>query len=339
MPTIRDVARKLNISITTVSRALDGYDDVAEETRQHVIETAREMGYVPNRAARQLRRRRTDSIGYIVPADRPQFADPFFAEFIAGMGDEAARANYDLLVSTAPLNSKEEQALYRRWVQGEKVDGVVINRTCLDDWRVNYLRENKLPFVCLERSLAQTEDFLGVETDIEDGYQQLIGHLAAQGHSRVAFIGADPRLKIQHDRLQAFQKALTAQGIQPQPDLILTGDLTPEGGYQAMGRLLAFEHPPSAVVCVNDLTAIGAMHAVNDHGLVIGRDVAISGFDGIADSAHTQPPLTTLDQPVYAIACTLTRLLLQVIAHETILERAITIQPNLLIRASTGGRK
>ncbi|MBI5294278.1 MAG: LacI family DNA-binding transcriptional regulator [Chloroflexi bacterium] len=339
MPTIRDVARKLNISITTVSRALDGYADVSEETRQRVIEAAREMGYVPNRAARQLRRRRTDSIGYIVPAAKPQFADPFFAEFIAGLGDEAASANYDLLVSTAPPNSAEEQALYRRWVQGEKVDGVILNRTRLSDWRVDFLRENKIPFACLERSLDQAADFLGVETEIEGGYLELLGHLAAQGHSHIAFIGADAGLKLQYDRLQAFQKSLTALHIQPRPDLIATGDLTPEGGYQAMLRLLTSEHPPSAVVCVNDLTAIGAMHAAHNQGYVVGRDIAIAGFDGVADSAHTQPPLTTLDQPVYTIARTLTRLLLKVVAREEIGERVVTIQPNLLIRASSGGKK
>lgn len=339
MPTIRDVAKTLNLSITTVSRALDGYDDVSKETRQRVIETAQTMGYVPNRAARQLRRQRTDTIGYIVPAEKPQFADPFFAEFVAGLGDEAASANYDLLVSTAPPNSPEEQALYRRWIQGGKVDGVVINRTRLSDWRVNFLRESKLPFTCLERSLDQSEEFLGVETDIEDGYHELIGHLANQGHSRIAFIGADASLKVQYDRLRAFQQALTSLGILPQARLVIEGDLTPEGGYQAMLRLLALDQPPSAVVCVNDLTAIGAIHAAHDNHCVIGRDLAIAGFDGIADSAHTQPPLTTLDQPVYAIARTLARLLLQAIAREEIVQRVITIKPILLIRASSGGKR
>jgi LacI family transcriptional regulator len=100
-PTIRNVAKKLNLSITTVSRALDGYDDVAERTRKLVIETAHEMGYAPNRAARQLRRQQTDTIGYIIPSNSAGFADPFFSEFIAGLGDEASVHNYDLLVTTA----------------------------------------------------------------------------------------------------------------------------------------------------------------------------------------------------------------------------------------------
>src|SRR5512136_3069753 len=109
MPTIRDVAERLHISITTVSRALDGYPDVAEKTRLQVIQTAHEMGYSPNKAARQLRRKRSDAIGYILPAFGAHFSDPFFAEFIAGLGDEAARQNVDLLVSSAAPDSESER--------------------------------------------------------------------------------------------------------------------------------------------------------------------------------------------------------------------------------------
>ena len=107
--TIREVAKKLKLSITTVSRALDGYDDVAAQTRQRVIRTARAMGYVPSRAARQLRRQRADAIGYILPASGPQFTDPFFSEFMAGLGDEATSNNLDLLVSTAAPDTTAEK--------------------------------------------------------------------------------------------------------------------------------------------------------------------------------------------------------------------------------------
>ena len=169
MPSIRDVAKRLNISITTVSRALDGYSDVAEETRQLVINTAQEMGYVPNRATRQLRRQRTDTIGYILPAHAPQFADPFFSEFIAGLGDEATSHNLDLLVSTAAPNSDLERQSYERWVHGRKVDGLVLNRMRLHDWRVQYLSKTDLPFVSLERSLDRS-DHASVEVDSVSGF-------------------------------------------------------------------------------------------------------------------------------------------------------------------------
>ena len=136
MASIKDVAKRLSLSITTVSRALDGYDDVSDETRRLVLQTAYEMGYSPNQAARQLRRRRTDTIGYILPADTSSFSDPFFSEFLAGLGDETGKQGYDLLVASAPPGSVIEKQAYGRWIRSRKVDGFVLNRLHLYDWRV-----------------------------------------------------------------------------------------------------------------------------------------------------------------------------------------------------------
>jgi len=336
MTTIKDVAGALKLSITTVSRALDGYDDVAADTRELVINTARKMGYTPNRAARQLRRQQTDTIGYILPTEKPQFADAFYSEFIAGLGDMAASNNFDLLVSAAPPDSSSEKAVYERWVQGRKVDGIIVNRTRLRDWRVQYLTERKTPFVSLERSQLPLE-FIGVETDTNQGMIELIAHLANQGHSRIAYIGASPDLKIDYDRYHGYLAGLQEAQINPDPALSTRADLTPEGGYQAAGQLLTLTNAPTAIVCVNDLTAIGAMHAAHEHGYKVGRDIAIAGFDGIADSAYTQPPLTTLDQPVYEIAGQLVTMLLALIKGEHLAERQVKIRPKLLVRSSTGG--
>ncbi|MFZ0534051.1 MAG: LacI family DNA-binding transcriptional regulator, partial [Anaerolineales bacterium] len=123
--TIRDVAKRLSLSITTVSRALDGYPDVSEATCQRVMQTARELGYLPNRAAHQLRRKRTDTIGYILPSGAARFSDPYFAEFISGLADEAAQNNFDLLVSSAHAGGDAERNAYQRWVSERRVDGFV----------------------------------------------------------------------------------------------------------------------------------------------------------------------------------------------------------------------
>jgi LacI family transcriptional regulator len=334
--TIRDVAHRLNLSITTVSRALDGYNDVAEDTRELVIRTAREMGYTPNRAARQLRRQRSDTIGYILPTEKPQFADAFYSEFIAGLGDLAAARNFDLLVSAAPPDSDAERALYERWVQGRKIDGLILNRTRLLDWRVRYLSGQKFPFVSLEKSLLPVE-FIGVEVDSYQGVLELMAYLTNLGHRRIAYIGASPELKIDLDRFNGYRAGLKAAKIKSISSLVTHGDLTPEGGYQAARHLLALANVPTAIVCINDLTAIGAMHAAHEKGLKVGRHIAVAGFDGIADAVHTQPPLTTLDQPVYTIARQLVSMLLALINDEPLEERQVKIQPKLLLRASTGG--
>lgn len=337
MVRIRDVAKQLNLSITTVSRALDGYTDVAEQTRQLVVRTAQEMGYTPNRAARQLRRQHAETIGFILPVETMQFSDPFFSEFIAGIGDEATACNYDLLVSAAIPGSDGEVAAYQRWVQGGKVDGVIIARTRVYDSRVEYLLQQKTPFVCLERSLYSTE-FAGVEIDSYSGFLQLIDYLTALGHRRIAYVGGCPGLKIDADRLAAYQAGLACIGVAFDADLVRRADLTLTGGYDAAECLLDLPCPPTAIMCINDLTAIGAMHAVSKRGLLVGRDVSIAGFDGLSDSAHSQPPLTTVAQPVYSVARQLVKILLAEINGDVILEKHIKIQPKLIIRQSTGAR-
>ncbi len=333
--TIRDVAKRLNLSITTVSRALDGYDDVAVSTRDLVIKTARKMGYVPNRAARQLRRQRTDTIGYVLPAASVGFADPFFSEFIAGLSDEVSAHNFDLLVSAAPSDGEAEKILYSRWLQAGKIDGIVINRVRLNDWRLRFLAEHKVPHVSLERSLAHL-DFIGVEVDLRSGLRRLMEYLVGSGHRRIGYIGGIPEFKIDYDRKRGYLAGLKAAGIKPDPSLITRSDLTSEGGYRAARHLLEIPMPPSAIVCINDQTALGALHAAHERGLTIGRDVAIAGFDGLADAAHTEPPLTTLEQPVYSVARQLAKMLMAIIAGDTLEEPQVKIQPELLIRSSTG---
>jgi len=336
MITIRDVARRLNLSITTVSRALDGYDDVAENTRQLVIRTTQEMGYVPNRAARQLRRKRADTLGYILPASQPQFADPFFSEFIAGLGDALAASDYDLLVATAPPDSEKERIMYQRWVQSHKVDGFVLNRMRLYDWRVQYLAGQGTNFVSMERSLDDAPTAC-IEIDTRWGMLELMGHLTSLGHRQIAYIGASPQLKIQADRLDGYRNGLKQAGIALDPGLIVEGDLTSDGGYHTALHLLALPTPPTAIVCVNDLTAFGVLHAAHERGLRFGHELAVSGFDGVQDAAYTDPPLTTLDQPVYDIACRLVQMLLDLIDGEMLKPSHVQVRPRLLIRPSTTG--
>jgi len=333
--TIREVAKKLKLSITTVSRALDGYDDVAAKTRQRVIRTARAMGYVPSRAARQLRRQRADVIGYILPTSDPHFTDPFFSEFIAGLGDEATSNNFDLLVSTAAPDTPAERQTYARWVLSRLVDGIVIGRMRLRDWRARYLSKNDFPFVAHGHTLLSLK-FPYIEMDSRRGIEILVKHLVERGHRRIAYIGAPTRLTLQADRLAGYQNGLCAALIAFDETLVAGGDLTRAGGYQAALHLLDLPQPPTAIIGANDLTAAGAMRAARERGLVVGRDIAIAGYDGTDDSEHTQPPLTTLKQPVYDIARRLVKMLIARIEGKELLEPQLVLQPELIVRESTG---
>lgn len=335
MPTtIRDVAKRLNLSITTVSRALDGYDDVAEETRQRVIQTAREMGYVPTRAARQLRKKRTDMIGYIMPTSQPRFSDPFFSEFIAGLGDEALNQHFELLISVAPPDEEAEILTYQNWVYGKRVDGLILSRMRQKDWRVDFLESTGFPFTAFGRTNSHhRHPHIGV--DGKNGIRQLVHHLVEQGHQRIAFICAPQTLTLQKDRFDGYLAGLRDANLPFDPSLLAEGDLTRKGGYLAALRLLSLPTPPTAIIGVNDLTAIGALRAVHEKGLQAGKQIAIAGFDGIEDTEHSHPPLTTVRQPVYEIARQLIRLLVKLINGEEVEEGQILIQPELIIRSST----
>src|SRR5919108_5267326 len=183
--TIRDVAKKLNLSITTVSRALDGYDDVAEKTRQLVIKTAKKMDYAPNRAARQLRLQKAETMGFIIPSTSKRFDEAFFTEFIAGLGEELSARNFDLLVSNATTDD-DERNLYRRWVNSNKVDGFILNRIHKYDWRIQYLAQEKIPFVALGKSQDRL-NYPCIRIDGSAAYLQLVQHLCQDGFSRFAF--------------------------------------------------------------------------------------------------------------------------------------------------------
>jgi LacI family transcriptional regulator len=333
-PTIRDVAKKLNLSITTVSRALDGYDDVAEQTRQLVIEAARQMDYVPNRAARQLRLQKAETIGFIIPSLSKRFDEAFFTEFIAGTGQELSNQNFDLLVSNATTEEGEHN-LYHRWVSSHKVDGFILNRIHKHDWRVNYLSQQDIPFVALGKS-QDGINYPCVRIEGADAYLDLVRHIQAKGFSRFAFIGGPKNLIDQIERLQWFKSALKKCGLQADPANVVSTDMSSTGGYEATRTLLTCSSPPDAFLCASDEIAFGALHSAHEQGFKIGTDVAIVGFDGVQDAKHSEPPLTTLDIPVFDIARQLVDMLLKTIADEVV-ESPVFIKPKLLIRPSTSG--
>lgn len=331
--TINDVAKRLQLSVTTVSRALAGYDDVAHETRLRVIQAAREMGYVPKRAARQLRLQRAETLGLIFPTLGARFSDPFFSEFMAGVGDGASQHSYDLLVSVAPPGEAEQQT-YQLWAHSGRVDGFILVRMRIEDWRVAFLTEQAIPFVAFGRTETHANaPHIGV--DGRAGILDLMRHLISLGHRRIAFISAPEALTFATERLQGYRQGLEEAGLTWDPSWLAQGDLTRQGGYQTALRLLDLEPRPTAIVGVNDLTALGAIRAVQERGLRVGHDIAVAGFDGTEASEHSHPPLTTLYQPVYDIGRRCCQMLLEIIVQGHASKPDSLIRPNLIVREST----
>jgi LacI family transcriptional regulator len=335
--TLKDIAEETGYSITTVSRALAGYDDVAESTRQLILKTATQMGYHPNATARRLRQRRTDTIGFIIPTYGPRFSDPFFSELLTGIGNEAARLELDLLVSTrAP--GREELEVYERMVRGRRVDGLIVVRTRYQDPRIAYLNDQNFPFVAFGRSDLQV-DFPYLDVDSRMGMRHLTQHLIDLGHRRIAHIGAPPNLMFARHRLEGYREALATNDIPFDESLISAGELTERSGYAAGQTLLTQAQPPTAIIACNDLMALGVISASQGLGLEVGRDVAVAGFDDVSLAEHARPPLTTVRQPVYDIGRRVCAMLIQLLKGEPLEERHVILEPELVIRESCGANQ
>jgi LacI family transcriptional regulator len=333
--TLKDIARQVGLSVTTVSRALGGYDDVAEESRQRIVATAQALGYTPNVSARRLQKQRTDMLGLIIPTYGPRFSDPFFSEIITSIGDEAAKHDFDLLVSTCPPDSEVERQVYGRAVNGVWVDGLIVVRTRENDSRIKFLVKHGFPFVAYGR-IADNLDFPYVDIDSRYGMRLLVQHLIDLGHRQIGFISPPEDLLFGHFRRQAYWATLIANGIEVNPEWIAYGDLTETSGVNAGTKLLTTNPQPTAIIGGNDLMAIGAMKAINDFGLRVGRDVAVGGFDDIPLAAFTNPPLTTVRQPIHEMSGRACAILIDIILKRQVEEKRILYQPMLIERESSG---
>jgi LacI family transcriptional regulator len=318
--TLKDIAQRLNLSVTTVSRA-------------------HEMGYYPNITARQLQKQRTDTLAFIIPTHGPRFSDPFFSELLAGIGNEAGRRGYALLVATQPPNSDAEREAYRQVVYGRRADGAIVVRTRRDDARIRFLCQENFPFVAFGRTDADCT-FSYVDEDGHAGLRLLTQHLIDLGHRRIGFISPPAELMFTQFRLAGYRGTLHANGLPFVPSLVIEGDLTQSSGIQAAQTLLAFHPRPTAIIACNDLMALGVVSAAQKMGLSIPRDLSVGGFDDIPLAEHAIPSLTTVRQPIYEIGRRLSHLVVQLIQDHLgpgpDRPSQVLLTPELIVRDSTG---
>ncbi len=331
---IRDIARQLNLSTTTVSRALDGYPDVSNRTRLRVLETASELGYVPNQAARQLRRKKTDVLGFVMATAQPKFADPIYSEFLSGLADEATTFGMDLRISIAPPDTDEEKNIYKRWSRSHEVDGIILSHVRVHDWRVRFLQDEALPFAGFDKSDDKIDYPCCVSTN-DQAMQQIVTHLAQTGYKRIAFIGGPENYVSHQTRYSGFIKGMESAKIPLNPAYLVNGDLSSSSGYTITKSLIELDPAPDAIVCINDETAFGVLHALHEKKRIPGKDIAVTGFGGVQESKHSSPPLTTIDIPIYDITRRLVRTLMGVIRNDENIDYCIQTNPQLIIRETT----
>lgn len=333
--TLKDIAQRVGKSVTTVSRALNDYDDVGVDTRTEIIRVAEEMGYSPNTLAQRLQKRQTDTIGFIIPtATTMRSTNPLFSEFLTSVGNKAADMGYDLLVSTQQEGEQELYA-YRKMLEGHQVDGFVIARTWREDLRIQYLQNQNFPFVSFGKIEGDSR-FPYVDVDGEYGMRLVAEMLLQNGHRRIACIAPNPEYAFGLCRLKGLRDYLADSGVQLIDAYIKYGDLDQRSGYEQAGLLLNLPEPPSAIAVCNDMMAFGAIRAAQEHDLVVGRDVCITGFDDVPMAEHSNPPLTTLHQPVEEIGCLVCEMLIKTIKGQALDPEQIILKPELIVRQSCG---
>lgn len=287
------LAQTLGISETTVSRALNGYPEVSERTREKVLAAAKSAGYRPNPMARSLAVGRTNIVGIIYPLMPTDLGDPMFLNIVGGMSEALEAQRMDLII--APVSPSNELRSYEHMVRGRRVDGLVVGRTRVHDERINYLAKQGLPFVAHGRTQLK-QPYAWFDYDNEAGIRIAVEHLLSFGHQRIGLISAPLEMNFAQQRKDSFVSTLKAAGLAPNPSYLADNTLDRRSGYQAMQQLLACSPRPSAVIVDNHLSGVGATRALLDAGVVIGKEMSIIVWGGMEDSLVGYN-ITTIDQP------------------------------------------
>ncbi|QGZ40619.1 LacI family transcriptional regulator [Pseudoduganella flava] len=290
---LKALADTLGMSKTTVSRALNGYPEVSERTRQRVLEAAAAAGYRANPVARHLAVGRSNVLGIIYPLLPADLGDPMFLDVVGGVSAalEAAGMNF-IIVPVSPAN---ELPTYAQMVTGRRIDGLIVSRTQVDDARIAYLTDAGFPFVAHGRT-ASAAPYAWFDYDNAAGIRLAMHALLAQGHRRIALLGSPDTLNFARQRRDSYLACMAEAGLTPDPRHLIESAIDRRSGYQAMQRLLAATPRPTAVIVDSHLSGVGAVRALLDAGLAIGRDVSLVVWGTMADGLAGLD-VTTIDQP------------------------------------------
>jgi LacI family transcriptional regulator len=328
MANILDVALKANVSIATVSRVVNNSDHkVNPATREKVLAAISELDYRPNALAKGLLMKKTMTIGIIIP----DISNPYYAEIVRGIQDTADRAGYAVMLHNT--DGKQERIIRYIYLLREKsVDGVIFCGGIINGYEtLSILKELKERVVVVGRHEV---DFPAVMVDNMGGATQAIQHLIDLGHRRIGCIGGPDGSTTAADRLTGYRNALAQNGMALNEHLVKRGSWSPESGYLLARQLLERSERPTAILCANDQMAFGAIKAARELGLNVPKDLAVVGFDNVPPGSYFDPPLTTVEIPMYDIGTASMRMLMDLLSGEPF-EKLRLFNTRLLVRGST----
>jgi len=336
-PRIADVAREAGVSKTAVSFAFNSPDRLAPETASRIRDVADSLGYRPNPVARMLTQRQTHTIGVLTPqALSVIFSNPFFGAFSEGVALAAEQEGYALHF-ISPLHGSLARAMGRA-----TVDGVVAVGLSADHPEVEQIRAAGLPLVMVDSSALPDQP--SVDIDEEGGARAAADHLLQLGHRDLLVVGVEPpspgvRLDpegVMSRRLRGYVMALADKGLELPPDAFVVGPASIEGGIAALRRATEDGRRPTGVLVMSDAMAIGVLRAAREMGLRVPEDLSVVGFDDIDLAQHTNPPLTTVHQPIRRKGESAVRMLLAVVERRDQRPEQIRLETRLIVRGSTG---
>ncbi|MDZ7374978.1 MAG: LacI family transcriptional regulator [candidate division KSB1 bacterium] len=337
--TIKDVAKRAGVSVSTVSLVLNNRGPVSPETRERVLRAIEELGYHPRRFARSMASKRTGNIGFILTSDHFSRAEPFYTKIFLGSEFEARNYDYYILLTTVEKRGKSAGQL-PRFLLERNVDGVIF-AGYVPVSLVERVHELGVPFVLVD-FYVKDRPYSSIVLDNEQAVRRAVGHLVVEhGHRRIAFVGGEIGHPSIRGRLEGYRKGLEDYGIARDPRLERTEEAhcTMDSGYRATRKMLEEGVDFTAVVTANDATAFGVMRALKEAGRAIPGDVAVIGFDDIDAASQVDPTLTTLRVPKEELGALALRRLVEVIERPGIAFDRTVVPTELVLRESCCGKK
>lgn len=323
---IREVAAAAKVSVATVSRTLAKPEVVLPETRRRVEQVIRRLDYMPNVQARSLRTARTNVIVALVP----DISNAFFAEVIRGIEQVAHQNRYSVLLGDTQYNTERERA-YAGLVSAGQADGLITLQA-----HIPQITNKKAPPLVNACEYVTDPAITSVYCDNLGGARLAIEYLLTLGHRSIASISGPMKSPLSIDRQRGFEDTLAAAGIKSQRKLTVAGDFSAESGIRCAGALFARGVPFTAIFCANDEMAIGALHAIKSRGLRVPEDISVIGFDDIRFARLSDPPLTTIAQPMGDIGREAATLLIEILNQADVAPRKHMLPTQLVVRGSTG---
>ena len=337
---LKQLAEHLKLSPTTVSRALNGYPEVKEATRERVQLAAKKYHYQPSHHANSLATGRAKAIGHVVPLSKHMMINPHFSDFIAGAGEVYSKAGYDMLLRV--VSEDEEEAVYRSFAKNGRVDGVIVHGPTTDDPRVDLLQELQLPFVVHGRTLQDEASYSWLDVNNFRAFERATKFLIDLGHQDIALINGFESMNFALRRRDGYLSALQQADINANSDLMFSSEMIEPQGYEAVKSLINQNRLPTALLLSSVLPALGVVRAIQEAGLVLGKDISIITFDdqlSFLQNSGDIPLFTSLRSSIQEAGRRLAEILIETIESNkssTSANRHELWEAELVLGTSTG---